>query len=118
MEHGLIPAERDATRAASRAHASCPTTAAGRRILRAARQAGDPSLLPTVAAVYKRAMRIACGRDCDLRSGDRWTDLEKLNHRPGCLSDVTKASDAVINDPRKNTHDELVGWRRVCDIDL
>jgi hypothetical protein len=77
----------------------------------AARQSGEPApYKQTVASVYKRAIKIAY-KDAislsDLRIDG--SDLEKLGlHGPAVGTTLRKLLDAVIADPRKNTHDELV----------
>jgi hypothetical protein len=84
----------------------------------AARQAGEPApYKQTVASVYKRAMRIAY-KDAiaisDLAIDG--TDLEKLGiSGPAVGATLRRLLDAVINDPRKNTNEQLVDLARRLD---
>jgi len=77
----------------------------------AARQTGVPApYKQTVASVYKRAIKIAY-RDpialSDLALDG--SDLEKLGlHGPAVGATLRRLLDAVITDPRKNTHDALL----------
>ena len=84
----------------------------------AARQAGDPApYKQTVASVYKRAIRIAY-KDAiaisDLAIDG--TDLEKLGiSGPAVGATLRRLLDAVINDPRKNTNDQLLEIAKSLD---
>jgi hypothetical protein len=77
----------------------------------AARQAGDPApYKQTVASMYKRAIRIAYKDPIALSDlAIDGNDLEKIGVRgPAVGATLRKLLDQVINDPRKNTHDQLV----------
>jgi hypothetical protein len=77
----------------------------------AARQAGDPApYKQTVASVYRRAIKIAYKDAISLSDlAIDGNDLEKLGvHGPAVGLTLRKLLDAVITDPRKNTHDELL----------
>ncbi|HMI55464.1 MAG TPA: CCA tRNA nucleotidyltransferase [Gemmatimonadaceae bacterium] len=77
----------------------------------AARQAGDPApYKQTVASVYKRAISIAYRDPIALSDlAIDGTDLEKIDvHGPAVGTTLRKLLDAVINDPRMNTHDQLL----------
>ncbi|HET7612401.1 MAG TPA: hypothetical protein VFK26_00645 [Gemmatimonadaceae bacterium] len=77
----------------------------------AARQAGEPApYKQTIGAVYKRAIRIAYKDAISLSDlAIDGNDLEKLGITgPAVGATLRKLLDAVINDPRKNRHDELV----------
>jgi hypothetical protein len=77
----------------------------------AARQSGEPApYKQTVGSVYKRAIGIAY-RDAIALSdlAIDGSDLEKLGLQgPSVGATLRKLLDAVIADPRKNTHDELL----------
>jgi len=75
------------------------------------RQAGDPApYKQTVASMYKRAIRIAYKDPIALSDlAIDGNDLEKIGVRgPAVGATLRKLLDQVINDPRKNTHDQLV----------
>ena len=77
----------------------------------AARQAGEPApYKQTIGSVYKRAIKIAYKDAISLSDlAIDGNDLEKLGIRgPAVGQTLRKLLDAVINDPRKNNHDELV----------
>jgi tRNA nucleotidyltransferase (CCA-adding enzyme) len=77
----------------------------------AARQAGDPApYKQTVASMYKRAIGIAYRDPIALSDlAIDGNDLEKIGVRgPAVGATLRKLLDQVINDPRKNTHDQLV----------
>jgi tRNA nucleotidyltransferase (CCA-adding enzyme) len=77
----------------------------------AARQSGDPApYKQTIASVYKRAIRIAYKDPIALSDlAIDGTDLEKLGvSGPTVGTTLRKLLDAVINDPRMNTHDNLL----------
>ena len=77
----------------------------------AARQAGEPApYKQTIASVYKRAMRIAYKDAISLSDlALDGNDLEKIGITgPAVGATLRKLLDAVINDPRKNSHDELL----------
>ena len=77
----------------------------------AARQAGEPApYKQTIGAVYKRAIKIAYKDAISLSDlAIDGNDLEKLGITgPAVGATLRKLLDAVINDPRKNSHDELV----------
>ena len=81
----------------------------------AARQAGEPApYKQTIAQVYKRAIRIAYRDPISLSDlAIDGTDLEKLGVKGPAVGDILrKLLDAVINDPRKNTHDQLLTMAR------
>jgi tRNA nucleotidyltransferase (CCA-adding enzyme) len=77
----------------------------------AGRQAGEPApYKQTIASVYKRAIKIAY-RDAIALSdlAIDGTDLEKLDIRgPAVGAALKKMLEAVIADPRKNTHAQLL----------
>jgi tRNA nucleotidyltransferase (CCA-adding enzyme) len=77
----------------------------------AGRQAGEPApYKQTIASVYKRAIKIAY-RDAIALSdlAIDGTDLEKLGIRGPAVGATLKALlEAVIADPRKNTHAQLL----------
>jgi tRNA nucleotidyltransferase (CCA-adding enzyme) len=77
----------------------------------AGRQAGEPApYKQTIASVYKRAIKIAY-RDAIALSdlAIDGTDLEKLDiHGPAVGAALKKMLEAVIADPRKNTHAQLL----------
>jgi tRNA nucleotidyltransferase (CCA-adding enzyme) len=84
----------------------------------AARQSGEPApYKQTVASVYKRAIRIAYKDAIALSDlAIDGSDLEKLGlHGPAVGTTLRKLLDAVIADPRKNTHDELVKLARASN---
>ncbi len=84
----------------------------------AARQAGDPApYKQTIASVYKRAIRIAYKDPIALSDlAIDGTDLEKIGVRgPAVGTTLRKLLDAVINDPRMNTHDNLVALAKRLD---
>ncbi len=84
----------------------------------AARQAGDPApYKQTVASMYKRAIGIAYRDPIALSDlAIDGTDLEKIGVRgPAVGATLRKLLDQVINDPRKNTHDQLVILARRLD---
>jgi tRNA nucleotidyltransferase (CCA-adding enzyme) len=84
----------------------------------AARQAGDPApYKPTIASVYKRAIKIAYKDPIALSDlAIDGTDLEKLGVRgPAVGTTLRKLLDAVINDPRMNTHDNLLALAKRLD---
>ncbi|HJP61731.1 MAG TPA: hypothetical protein VJ865_17105, partial [Gemmatimonadaceae bacterium] len=64
----------------------------------------------TVAQVYKRAIRIAYKDPIALADlAIDGTDLEKIGVKgPAVGTILRKLLDAVITDPRKNTHDQLL----------
>jgi len=77
----------------------------------AARQAGEPApYKQTIGQVYKRAIRIAYKDPIALSDlAIDGTDLEKLGVKgPAVGTILRKLLDAVITDPRKNTHDQLL----------
>jgi tRNA nucleotidyltransferase (CCA-adding enzyme) len=77
----------------------------------AARQAGEPApYKQTIASVYKRAMKIAYKDAISLSDlAIDGTDLEKMGIRgPAVGVALKKLLDAVIADPRKNTHVQLL----------
>ena len=77
----------------------------------AARQAGEPApYKQTIGSVYKRAIKIAYKDAISLSDlAIDGNDLEKLGITgPAVGATLRKLLDAVINDPRKNRHDELV----------
>jgi tRNA nucleotidyltransferase (CCA-adding enzyme) len=77
----------------------------------AARQLGEPSpYKQTIASVYKRAMKIAYKDPISLSDlAIDGTDLEKLGLQgPAVGAMLKKLLDAVIADPRKNTHAQLL----------
>jgi tRNA nucleotidyltransferase (CCA-adding enzyme) len=85
----------------------------------AARQSGVPApYKQTVASMYKRAIKIAY-RDpialSDLALDG--SDLEKLGlHGPAVGATLRRLLDAVITDPRKNTHDALLELAKIMII--
>jgi hypothetical protein len=77
----------------------------------AARQSGVPApYKQTVASVYKRAIKIAYKDPIALSDlALDGSDLEKLGlHGPAVGATLRRLLDAVIADPRKNTHDALL----------
>ena len=77
----------------------------------AARQAGEPApYKQTIASVYKRAIKIAYKDAISLSDlAIDGNDLEKIGIKgPQVGATLRKLLDAVINDPRKNSHDELL----------
>jgi tRNA nucleotidyltransferase (CCA-adding enzyme) len=77
----------------------------------AARQAGEPApYKQTIASVYKRAIKIAYKDAISLSDlALDGNDLEKIGIKgPAVGATLRKLLDAVINDPRKNSHDELL----------
>ena len=77
----------------------------------AARQSGDPApYKQTVASVYKRAIRSAYKDAIALSDlAIDGSDLEKLGLQgPAVGATLRKLLDAVITNPGKNTHDELL----------
>jgi tRNA nucleotidyltransferase (CCA-adding enzyme) len=77
----------------------------------AARQAGDPApYKQTIGSVYKRAIKIAYKDPIALSDlALDGTDLEKIGVRgPAVGTTLRKLLDAVINDPRMNTRDNLL----------
>jgi len=77
----------------------------------AARQAGEPApYKQTIGSVYKRAIKIAYKDAISLSDlAIDGNDLEKLGITgPAVGATLRKLLEAVINDPRKNRHDELV----------
>ena len=77
----------------------------------AARQAGEPApYKQTIGQVYKRAIRIAYKDPIALSDlAIDGTDLEKLGAKGPAVGNILrKLLEAVINDPRKNTHDQLL----------
>ena len=77
----------------------------------AARQAGEPApYKQTVAQVYKRAIRIAYKDPLTVADlAIDGTDLEKLGVKgPAVGNTLRKLLEGVINDPRKNTYDQLL----------
>jgi tRNA nucleotidyltransferase/poly(A) polymerase len=84
----------------------------------AARQAGEPApYKQTIGAVYKRAIKIAYKDAISLSDlAIDGNDLEKLGITgPAVGATLRKLLDAVINDPRKNKHDELVKLAKMRD---
>lgn len=77
----------------------------------ASRQAGEPApYKQTIASVYKRAIKIAYKDAISLSDlAIDGNDLEKIGIKgPQVGATLRKLLDAVINDPRKNSHDELL----------
>jgi len=77
----------------------------------AGRQAGEPApYKQTIASVYKRAIKIAYKDPISLSDlAIDGTDLEKLDIRgPAVGAALKKMLEAVIADPRKNTHVQLL----------
>jgi tRNA nucleotidyltransferase (CCA-adding enzyme) len=77
----------------------------------AARQAGEPApYKQTIASVYKRAMKIAYKDAISLSDlAIDGTDLEKMGiHGPAVGAMLKRLLDAIIADPRKNTHVQLL----------
>ncbi|HEY1953192.1 MAG TPA: hypothetical protein VGG76_10325 [Gemmatimonadaceae bacterium] len=77
----------------------------------AARQAGEPApYKQTIASVYKRAIKIAYKDAISLSDlAIDGNDLERIGIKgPGVGLTLRKLLDAVINDPRKNSHEELL----------
>lgn len=77
----------------------------------AARQAGEPApYKQTIAQVYKRAIRSAYKDAISLSDlAIDGTDLEKIGITgPAVGTTLRKLLDAVISDPRVNTHDKLL----------
>src|SRR5947209_12414336 len=75
-----------------------------------ARQNGEPApYKQTVAQVYKRAIRIAYKDPIELSDlAIDGTDIEKLGAKGPAVGNILrKLLDTVINDPRKNTYDQL-----------
>jgi tRNA nucleotidyltransferase/poly(A) polymerase len=84
----------------------------------AARQAGEPApYKQTIGAVYKRAIKIAYKDAISLSDlAIDGNDLEKLGITgPAVGATLRKLLDAVINDPRKTKHDELVKLAKMRD---
>jgi hypothetical protein len=84
----------------------------------AARQAGDPApYKQTVASVYRRAVKIAYKDPISLSDlAIDGNDLEKLGVKgPAVGLTLRKLLDAVITDPRKNTHEELLKLAKNLD---
>jgi tRNA nucleotidyltransferase/poly(A) polymerase len=84
----------------------------------AARQAGEPApYKQTIGAMYKRAIKIAYKDAISLSDlAIDGNDLEKLGITgPAVGATLRKLLDAVINDPRKNKHDELVKLAKMRD---
>lgn len=77
----------------------------------AARQAGEPApYKQTVAQVYKRAMKIAYKDPISMSDlAIDGTDLEKLGAKGPAVGNILrKLLEAVIEDPRKNKHEQLL----------
>jgi len=77
----------------------------------ASRQAGEPApYKQTIASVYKRAIRSAYKDAISLSDlAIDGTDLEKIGITgPAVGTTLRKLLDAVISDPRVNTHDKLL----------
>ena len=77
----------------------------------AARQSNEPApYKQTIASVYKRAMKIAYKDPLSVADlAIDGSDLEKLGfHGPAVGAVLKKLLDAVIADPRKNTHVQLL----------
>ena len=77
----------------------------------AARQAGEPApYKQTIASVYKRATKIAWKDPIALSDlAIDGTDIEKMGvHGPAVGAILKKLLDAVIIDPRKNRHEQLL----------
>ena len=77
----------------------------------AGRQAGEPTpYKQTIASVYKRAIKIAYKDPISLSDlAIDGTDLEKLDIRgPAVGAALKKMLEAVIADPRRNTHVQLL----------
>ena len=84
----------------------------------AARQSGEPApYKQTIGSVYKRAIKIAYKDAISLSDlAIDGNDLEKLGIKgPAVGSTLRKLLDAVINDPRKNSHDELLKLAKNLD---
>jgi tRNA nucleotidyltransferase/poly(A) polymerase len=81
----------------------------------AARRAGEPApYKQTIASVYKRAIKVAYKDAISLSDlAIDGTDLEKLDiHGPAVGIILKKLLDAVIADPRVNTHAQLIELAR------
>jgi len=86
----------------------------------AARRAGEPApYKQTIASVYKRAIRTAYKDPIALSDlAIDGTDLEKLDiHGPAVGSILKKLLEAVVADPRQNTHVQLVEMARQLRAD-
>jgi hypothetical protein len=86
----------------------------------AARRAEEPApYKQTIASVYKRAIRVAYKDPIALSDlAIDGTDLEKLDiHGPAVGSILKKLLDAVVADPRQNTHVQLVEMARQLRAD-